>query len=261
MFDISRQGGRRLKIPTVCTIIGAAALAGLPPLSGFFSKEVILGALAELDNPMWLAAGLLGAFLTAYYTFRLIFIILFPKESGTESHADHDHDHSGYWIMGWPLIILAAVTVLLGFSQGLLETFFKGQQAIAPTDIAHHIWLPFVAIGSALGGVALAWLEFGRKGADQVGFVEKITPLNNLFAERWYIDRFYRRFLDLFIYGVVSNLFTRNDKTVIDGGLDGMAKGTLETGRFVSFLHLSMVQYRLLTIFVVLVLLGIYFFI
>jgi NADH-quinone oxidoreductase subunit L len=260
MFDIGRQGGRRLKTPTICTIIAAAALAGLPPLSGFFSKEVILGALADLNNPVWLAAGLLGAFLTAYYTFRLIFIILFPKESGTKPQSGHDHHHVGYWVMGWPLIMLAAITVILGFYQGALETFFKGQQSIPATHAGHHAWLPFVAIGSALGGLVLAWLEFGRQGADQVGFVEKIAPLNNLFAERWYIDRFYRRFMDIFIYGVASNLLAWNDKKVIDGGLDGLGKGTVATGRFVSFLHLGMVQYRLLTIFVVLVLLGVYFF-
>ena len=80
VFEISRLGGRRLKIPMICTVIAVAALAGLPPFSGFFSKEVILAALADLKNPMWLAAGLLGAFLTAYYAFRLIFIIVFPKE-------------------------------------------------------------------------------------------------------------------------------------------------------------------------------------
>jgi NADH-quinone oxidoreductase subunit L len=260
MFDIGRLGGRRLKIPTICTIIAAAALAGLPPLSGFFSKELILGALAELNNPIWLAAGLLGAFLTAYYTFRLIFVILLPTQFRTEPQSDHGHDHGGYWIMGWPLIILAAVTVILGFFQGSLEAFFKGQQAIPALPVGHHAWLPFVAIGSALFGLVLAWLEFGRDGSDQVGFVEKMAPLKNLFAERWYIDRFYRRFMDIFIYGMVSKSFTRNDQKVIDGGLDGLAQGTIETGRFVSFLHLAMVQYRLLTIFVVLVLLGIYFF-
>jgi NADH-quinone oxidoreductase subunit L len=260
MFDISRQGGRRLKTPTICTIIAAAALSGLPPFSGFFSKEVILGALADLNNPLWLAAGLLGAFLTAYYTFRLIFIILFPRESGPEFHSDQGHNHGGYWVMGCPLIILAAVTVILGFYGGALEAFFQGQQGIPATPVAHHAWLPFVGIGSALSGVVLAWLEFGRQGADQVGFVEKIAPLNNLFAQRWYIDRFYRRFLDIFIYGVVSNLFTRNDKKVIDGGIDGLGKGTVATGRFVSILHQGMVQFRLLTIFVVLVLLGLYFF-
>jgi len=260
MFDISRQGGRRLKIPTVCTIIAAAALAGLPPLSGFFSKELILGALADLNNPVWLVAGLLGAFLTAYYTFRLIFIILFPRQTGTEPQTGHHHHHGGYWVMGWPLILLAAVTVILGFCQGALEAYFKGQQGIPPATVTHHGWLPFVAIGSALCGVVLAWLEFGRQGAAQVGFVEKMAPLNRLFAERWYIDRFYRRFMDIFIYRVVSNSLAQNDKKVIDGGIDGLGHGTVATGRLVSSLHLGMVQYRLLIIFVVLVLLGLYFF-
>ncbi len=263
IFDIGRLGGRGLKVPAICTIIAAAALAGLPPLSGFFSKEVILGALADLGNPIWLAAGLLGAFLTAYYTFRLIFIILFPQQDKTEISSDHSHDHhdhGGYWIMAWPLIILATITVLLGFFQGPLDSFYQRQADIASLAAGHHAWLPFVAIGSALFGVVLAWLEFGRKGASQIGFIDKIVPLKNLFAERWYIDRFYRRFMDLFIYGVVSNLFTRNDQKVIDGGIDGLGRGTVESGRLVSLLHLGMVQYRLLTIFVVLVLLGIYFF-
>ncbi len=262
MYEIGRMGGRGLRVPAICTIIAAAALAGLPPLSGFFSKEVILGALADLGNPIWLAAGLLGAFLTAYYTSRLIFIILFPKQDKTEISTDHshDHEHGGYWIMAWPLIVLAAATVLLGFFQGPLDTFFKGQAGIVSLAAGHHAWLPFVAIGSALIGVILAWMEFGRNTASQVGFVEKIAPLKNLFAERWYIDRFYRQFMDKFIYGVVSKLFTRNDQKVIDGGIDGLGRGTVETGRLVSLLHLGMVQYRLLTIFVVLVLLGIYFF-
>jgi len=262
VFEISRQGGRRLKIPTVAIVIAAAALAGLPPLSGFFSKELILGALAELKNPVWLAAGLLGAFLTAYYAFRLIFIILFPKESAPEPAPgrEQSHLHGGYWQMAWPLVILATVTVLLGFFQGGLEDFLKGSMSAESTHSIHHAWLLWVALSCAASGVILAWLEFGRRSADRVGFVEKIPALNNLFAERWYIDHFYRRFLDVFIYGVVSKLLTQNDRKVIDGGLDELGTGTVATGKWVSFLHLGMVQYKLLTIFVVMVLLGIYFF-
>jgi NADH-quinone oxidoreductase subunit L len=262
VFEISRQGGRRLKIPTICTVIAVAALAGLPPFSGFFSKEVILAALADLKNPVWLAAGLLGAFLTAYYAFRLIFIIIFPKELKTDPNTGHGHDQEQgtYWLMAWPLIILAAVTLLLGFFQGSLEEFFKGLKTVPTAQGGHHAWLPFVALGSAATGVVLAWLEFGRRGAEQVGFVEKIAPLNSLFSERWYIDRFYRRFLDVVIYGGISNLCTKNDNRIIDGGVNGLGRGTIESGRFVSFLHLGMIQYRLLAIFVVIVLLVLYFF-
>ncbi|MEJ2170425.1 MAG: NADH-quinone oxidoreductase subunit L [Desulfobacterales bacterium] len=263
VFEISRRGGRRLKIPTVSIVIAAAALAGLPPLSGFFSKELILGALAELKNPVWLAAGLLGAFLTAYYAFRLIFIILFPRQTPTEPKAGHAeaHPHSGYWQMAWPLVVLATATVLLGFFQGALAEFTNANPAVEAAPGGHHGWLPWVALSCAGFGVILAYAEFGRRRAKQVGFVEKIAPVNNLFAERWYIDRFYRRFLDIFIYGVVSNLLTQNDKKIIDGGIDDLSKGTVATGRLVSFLHLGMVQYKLLTIFVVMVLLGVYFFI
>ncbi len=262
VFEIGRRGGRRLKVPMICTVIGAAALSGLPPFSGFFSKELILAALASLKNPVWLGAGLLGAFLTAYYTFRLIFIILRPADMQDEagSGTRHDHGHGGYWLMGWPLILLAALTGVLGIFEGALEDFFKAQQFIQRTDGGHHAWLPFAAFGSAGFGVVVAWMEYGRRGASRIGFVEKIGPLNNLFAERWYIDRFYRRFLDVFIYGVVSRGFTNNDNKVIDGGIDGLSKGTVAGGRFTSFLHLGMIQYRLLTMFVVVVLLALYFF-
>jgi NADH-quinone oxidoreductase subunit L len=260
VFEIGRRGGRRLKVPMICTVIGAAALAGLPPFSGFFSKELILAALADLKNPVWLVAGLLGAFLTAYYTFRLIFIILRPEDIQDEAGTHHDHGHGGYWLMGWPLILLAAITVILGFFEGSLEEYFKGQQFIQSTGGSHHAWLAFMALGCAGAGVVLAWFEFGRRGASRIGFVEKIAPLHNLFAERWYIDRFYRRFLDVFIYGVVSRGFTNNDNKVIDGGIDGLSKGTVAAGRAASFLHLGMIQYRLLIMFVVIVLLALYFF-
>jgi len=262
MFEIGRLGGRRLKVPMICTVIGAAALAGLPPFSGFFSKELILAALADLNNPVWLIAGLLGAFLTAYYTFRLIFIILRPDEIRDDSDTDahHDHGHGGYWLMGWPLILLAALTAVLGFFEGALEEFYNSMQFIRITGNGHHAWLPFAALGSAGAGLILAWIEYGRRGAARIGFVEKIKPLNNLFAERWYIDHFYRRFLDVFIYGIVSKGFANNDNKVIDGGIDGLSKGTVAGGRFTSFLHQGMIQYRLLTIFVVIVLLALYFF-
>jgi NADH-quinone oxidoreductase subunit L len=262
MFDIGRSGGRRLKIPMTCLTVAAAALAGVPPLSGFFSKEAILGALADLDNPLWLMAGLAGAFLTAYYAFRLIFILLFPKEISADRSPDHkaDHGHGTYWVMAWPLIILAAITVVLGFFQGYFENILNmSQSSLSDSGDSHHLWLPFAALGLALGGIVLAWLEFGRRGAERVGFVERIPALHNLFAERWYIDRFYRRFLDIVIYNGFSRLFTLNDNRFIDGSIDGLGKGTIGIGRFVSYLHTGMVQYRLLAIFIVLVLLMVYF--
>jgi NADH-quinone oxidoreductase subunit L len=266
IFEISRQGGRTLKMPMICIIIAAAALAGLPPLSGFFSKELILAGLAALQNPIWLVAGLLGAFLTAYYAFRLIFILMFPKPAAPASPDETPHDHAAehsathYGLMSWPLIILAAVTALLGLYEAPLDYFIAGRSKMGAHNPALHSWLPFAALAIAAAGVGLAWLEFGRREADRIGFVERIPVLNTFFAERWYIDHFYRLCLKYIVYKGFASFCKQNDDRIIDGGVDGLGKGTVEAGRILSRLHLGMVQYRLLVIFVVLVLLALYFF-
>jgi len=261
MVEIGRRGGRSLMIPMVCMVIGAAALVGLPPLSGFFSKELILGVLADRPNPIWVATGLVGVFLTAYYTFRLIFIILFPRtvdevkvQHGEDNHADRTSDR----LMNWPLIVLSAVTLLLGFFEAPLEHFLaRGRAVVEPAG--GHTWVLFASLGLAAIALGLSWFEFGRRGADQVGFVERIPWLNDFFAERWYIDRFYRFVLDRFVYRGIAALCAQNDQKVIDGGIDGLSRGTVSTGRRVAFLHTGMIQYRLLIIFVVMVLLGMFF--
>ena len=299
IFELARQGGRSLKIPMTCTLIGAAALAGIPPLSGFFSKEAILAGLADLSNPIWLAAGLLGVFLTAYYAFRLIFILLFPRTAMAREGAAKDAispkpapamggrgdfiqefkegnahgpggPHSGhaagqhrliYWVMAWPLIILAGITVLLGFLQSPLETFLGHQYpAVELPEATHIVWLPYLALILTIGGVGLAWAEFGRRGARQVGFVERIPVLYRLFSERWYLDHFYRLLVDRVIDRGIATLFFENDNKVIDGSIDGMCQGTVAMGRLLAFLNSAMIQYRLLVTFAVLVLLSLYFF-
>jgi NADH-quinone oxidoreductase subunit L len=263
IFEISRQGGRRMKIPVICITLAAAALAGLPPLAGFFSKEVIMGRLAELPNPLWLAAGLIGVFLTAYYAFRLIFILLFPNSDDETQTAPRGEVHldTNYWVMVWPLVVLAAITVLLGFTQSSLEDFItSGTAAIRLDPGEHHSSLLYATLGLAIIGGGLAWWEFGRRDASKVGFVDRIRPLYTLFSERWYIDRFYRLFLNVVIYATLSRRCTQSDNQVIDGSIDGLAKGAVETGRLFSFLHTGMVQYRLLVIFVVMVLLALYYF-
>jgi len=268
MFEIGRQGGRGLKIPMICMTVAAAALAGLPAFSGFFSKELILAALAGLENPVWLAAGLTGAFLTAYYAFRLIFIILFPKISESGDPQDNQfstHEHNSgqrhYWVMAWPLIVLATITLLLGFGQGFLELFLSGPLAgLKEPAGGHHAWLMYAALGLVAAGIFLAWVEFGRSRAGQVGFAERVPALKALFLQRWYLDRFYRLFLDTVIYGGFSRLCTKNDNQVIDGGIHALGKGVVGSGRMLSNLHMGMIQYRLTVMFVVVILLALYFF-
>ncbi len=270
IFELGKLGSRGLKTPMLAVAVAAGALAGLPPFSGFFSKEAILGVLAGLSNPIWLAAGLVGAFLTSYYAFRVIFVLLRAEGEAAEetegpassvpAHGD-DHQERSLRVMAWPLIVLAALTVALGFFQGPLDRFLTGSmQLVRGSGAEHASWLPFTALAFAAVGLGLAWLDFGRCGAKGVGFVERIPSLHRLFAERWYLDHYYGRFMERVIDRGLSTLFAQNDNKVIDGGIDALSRGTVESGRLVAFLQSGMIQYRLLVIFAVVVLLSLHFF-
>ncbi len=281
---IGRHGGRKLTIPMVCMTIGALALSGIFPFSGFFSKEAILGVLAGHSNKFWLLAGLLGALMTAYYSFRLIFFMLFPKadahthESQDEhghGHDDHGGDHHGYvfWSMALPCVILATVTLFLGFSQSSLESFLlsTGMHGVGNTashgaeaaghgthGIGHYVLL-ISAVSMAVGGILWAFVEFGRKGASQEGFLRWFPKVEELFARRWYLDDFLRKFLDTVVYRGFTNLFTRNDRRIIDGGVDGICFFTIAGGRLLSFLQSGMLQYNLLVMIAAVGLVVLYF--
>jgi NADH-quinone oxidoreductase subunit L len=280
MREIGTKGGRNLRIPLACMTIGALALSGVFPMSGFFSKEAILGVLANQPNKIWLIAGLVGAFMTAYYSFRLIFFILFPKHIEAEPHVvetvhmhqekgdkiavphdqdvgAHGHAHETghgenlFWLMAVPCMILAGITCVLGFFQSGLEGYIMGHAADAHAAHAEgghgggHLTLLIIAVSMAVGGVAFAYKEFG-KGAPQEGFLRKFPAIEQLFARRWYMDDFFRSFLDKVVYGGFTNLFTRNDRRIIDGAIDGFCKFTVDGGRIFSFLQSGMLQYNLL---------------
>jgi NADH-quinone oxidoreductase subunit L len=261
MFSIGDRGGRRLKIPMAAMVIAAAALSGLPPLSGFFSKELIISGLAELSNPLWLAIGLAGVFLTAYYTFRLVFTILFPQKPVPQPAETHRPGHeNAYWLMAWPLIILAAITLLLGFTQGMLEAFLAPHPVSVSSPPEHHsVWPLYISLLLAAGGVMLAWFDFGRPEADRIGFAERIPAVSALLAERWYIDRFYRWLLDKVILRGFSALCAACDNKVIDGAIHRLGRGTFNSGGLVSRLHAGAIQYKLMVVFAVILLLALYF--
>ena len=164
IFELGRLGSRRMIVPTVAIVVGAAALSGLPPLSGYFSKEAVMGSLAGLPDPVWLAAGLFGVFLTAYYSFRLIFILLFPRADAlatspppqaagilagapsapSPAHENGEAHKNDYRIMAWPLIILASITVILGFFETPLQHFLgPGMTAARTAGTEASSWPPW----------------------------------------------------------------------------------------------------------------------
>jgi NADH-quinone oxidoreductase subunit L len=256
IYEISSRGGRRLKTPMVCLIIAAAALSGLPPLSGFFSKEVILTSLAGLSNPLWLAAGVLGVFLTAYYAFRLVFIILFPRQEVREEPGHHGA-RALYWAMGLPLLILSGVTLVLGFLETPLREFLSA--GTASHRVNDHTWFTYICVGLAALGVGVAWFEFGRRAATQIGFVERIPLLRDLFAHNWYLDHLYRKLVDIVIDGIFSRGCSKNEDKVINEGIDGFSKFTLESGRLFSLLQSGKLRYNLIVTFGAFALVALYF--
>jgi len=259
MFEIGQAGGRGRKIPMLCMIVGGAALAGVPPLSGFFSKELILGTLANLPNPLWLILALAGVFLTAYYTFRLIFVILFPKETGAHAGGiNSGHSAAGGRVMNAVLLILAGVTLILGFVQSPLDHFIAGDSAAAGDHGGHSAGLAIVSIGLVAAAVGLAWLEFGRSSAARIGFVERLPSLGRFFEQRWYLDHLYRLLLDRVVYRGFSALCSAGDRKAIDGFIHGVSHETVKSGGRLALLHGAMIQYRLLVLFAVVALLGAY---
>ncbi|MEJ2671527.1 MAG: NADH-quinone oxidoreductase subunit L [Deltaproteobacteria bacterium] len=270
-FTMATNGSRKLYIPMVCITIAALALSGIYPFSGFFSKEAIMGTLAALPNKSWLFLGLFGAFLTAYYTFRVIFVMLFPKSPEAyskvpghvvpeedESHGDHGHAHNDShgvpWAMAFPLIALAGFTLVLGFCHDYLQKFLLG-------EVHHHAPNYFLlagAVSCAVGGIIVAWLDWGAKNAKCVGFISKVPALQEFFIQKWYMDHFWRWFLNRVIYGIFSRVFTYNDRRVVDGGVDAVAFSTVGSGRILSFIQTAFLQYNLLFMVLVLAGVGIY---
>jgi NADH-quinone oxidoreductase subunit L len=267
-FVMSKEGGRKLKIPMITVTIGGLALAGIFPFSGFFSKEAIMGVLWALPSKIWVGLGLFGAFLTAYYTFRVIFVLLFPRpddhkaweeykreEPAGHGHGHADDEHHGVpWVMAFPLIVLAGFTLVLGFLHTPLQKYLLG-------EVHHHelnMLLMVLAVGAALSGIGMAWLDWGAKKATWQGFIRNFPALENFFIQKWYMDHFWRWFLNTFIYGFFSKWFTYNDRRVVDGGVDAVAYSCEGGGRILSLLQTAFLQYNLLFMVLVLAGLGIY---
>jgi NADH-quinone oxidoreductase subunit L len=156
--------------------------------------------------------------------------------------------------MSLPLIILAGFTLVLGFMQGSLEKFLMGESH--PHEL--NYLLLFLAVGAALSGIGLAWRDWGAKTAAWQGFIRNFPSLENFFIQKWYMDHFWRWFLDAVIYGFFSKWFTYNDRRVVDGGVDAVAYSCEGGGRILSFLQTAFLQYNLLFMVLVLAGLGIY---
>jgi len=159
--------------------------------------------------------------------------------------------------MGLTLVFLAGVTLILGFLEMELFEFLSWGKSIPQNG--HLAWLTYVSVGLAALGVGMAWYEFGRRAAAQVGFVERISIIRDLFAQRWYLDRLYRALVSIIIDGLFSRTCTRNEDQVINSGIDKFCGFTLGSGRLFSLLQSGKLRYNLIVMFGALALVALYF--
>lgn len=231
--DIRKMGGLRKALPvtSITFLLGCIAIAGIPPFSGFFSKDEILAA-AYAKNPVYYAVGLFTALLTAFYMFRLFATTFSGTFRGT--HEQEHHLHESPSAMTIPLIVLAALAVVAGFL-GIPEAIapdanwlakYLGpvvgqghvEKAAAEVSRGTELGLMALAAGLALIVSILAWARFKSKPelAEPTGF-------GKVLANKWYVDELYNaiiiRPLDL-----LAQFLVFIEKNVIDAIVNGVGR-------------------------------------
>jgi NADH-quinone oxidoreductase subunit L len=227
--DLQRMGGllRRMPVTGWTFVIGALALAGIPPLAGFFAKDQIL-EIANHTGRTWVyVLGSLGALLSALYVGRVAFLAFF----GTPRSEEAEHAHESPPVMTVPLLLLAGGAVVSGL---LLATSAEGTLArlLEPVTgpVPHGEGLSTLALSGiataiALGALAVAWWVYASGRVDWLGLRERLQPLPRAARSGWYVDRAYSTlFADP---GVAAARFTADvfDTKVVDGLVNGLGGG------------------------------------
>jgi len=212
--DLRKMGGLRSKTPiTFVTLLCAAvAIAGVPPFSGFFSKDEILVA-AHHHAPWMYWVGVITAAMTAFYVFRAIFLAFF----GTYRGGAHPHESPAS--MTIPLAVLA----LLSLGGGLIPVPAFLEPLFPVAEARHDASLVFVSIAAALIGIGLAWLFYvARPGLADL-FTAKIGGLYRLVYNKYFVDEIYgATVIRPLIRGSRTLLWRGLDVGVIDGSVNGV---------------------------------------
>jgi NADH-quinone oxidoreductase subunit L len=167
--DIRRMGGLARELPFTyrAFIVGSLALAAIPPFAGFFSKDAILASAANAGALGWIlwGAGAVGAFLTALYTFRLLFIVFWGEPR--PSPVTHEHGEAALSML-WPVGVLAVLATIGGFLQvpgawnALDDWLHPVAESIEEASGGTAVFSAMAALLLSLGGIAIAWTVWGK---------------------------------------------------------------------------------------------------
>ena len=257
-LDMRKMGGLKAKMPIThwTFLVGALAIAGFPFLSGFWSKDEILHS-AWGSSPIIYVIGLVTAFLTAFYMFRLIFVT-FYGESRVEPDVD-SHLHESPPVMWVPLAILAIPSALIGLLLGWggheswFHHFTKSTFPEAHHDASGNMIL-FMVISSVVGlaGIAFAWSRYRERTPSD----EPTNALHRLLANKYYVDEVYNALIVQPIKNGSHYLLWR----IVDNGIiDGIVNGVGAIIRFIGG-TLRRLQTGLVQVYIVSMVLGIVLF-
>jgi len=244
--DIRKMGGLKKYMPVTywTSLIGSLALIGFPFLSGFYSKDVIIEAVHASNIPgagiaYW--AVLLGVFVTAFYSFRLFFLV-FHGEERFDQHT-RDHLHESPKVVTWPLIALAIPSVLIGgltVSSMPFGDFFNGVITVLPehdtlTVVKEHFHGPIsfalhavqtIPFWLAMAGVGTAFWFYMVSPSIPEKLDQKFSGLRRILDNKYGFDDFNQAVFAGGSVAVGRTLWKAGDQAIIDGALvNGSAKG------------------------------------
>jgi NADH-quinone oxidoreductase subunit L len=263
--DIRKMGGLKSKLPIthLTFLIGCIAIAGVPPFSGFFSKDEILAA-AYAKNPIYWFLGLIGAAMTAFYMFRLYATTFLGQFRGTEAQASHLHESPVS--MTIPLIILAVLSAvggamdvpeILGGHHWLgqhLSSIIGAQEAL---HLSHTT--EWILMGSSVTIAVLALLIAVGKYSKQADG-EPQTALGKFLYNKWLVDEFYEKAIVQPLNRFAGFLKDVVEKNVIDGFVNGTGKIVQYGARQTRLLQSGQVGYYILFMVLSIVLLFLIWF-
>jgi len=229
--DLRKMGGLKSKMltTTITFLVGALGLAGVPPLAGFFSKDEILAATFFEGHRVLFLILLAGAFMTAFYTFRMVILAFFGAPRMSQEARRHVHESPT--VMTLPLVVLAVLTVVAGVALGAPSShggtvFARFLAPVLPLAKEEHgaagKVLLLVSVVVAVAGVFFAWVVYGRRPvkAEELGVPR--NPLHALLLNKYYVDEIYDALIVNPAYRLYLWCARVFDLRVIDGIVNGV---------------------------------------
>lgn len=254
--DIRKMGGLKKYMPTTyfTFLIGSLAIAGIPPLAGFFSKDQILGS-AFGHSPLLWALGLIGALMTAFYMFRLLFLTFHGEFRGTEDQKSHLHESPS--LMTIPLIVLAVLSViggwvgipeLLGGNNFVVEFLAPVIKVPAAEHTVSHT-TEYILMGistvSVLAMIALAFVMFVKNKKVPSTNETEYSPTHKLLYKKYFIDEIYNGLFVkpmLWLSEITHKLL---EVKILDGFVNSWGKGVKQGSSGLKLIQNGSISYYL----------------